>query len=430
MDETRRRIGLVTAASLVVANMVGTGIFTTTGFMVGLGAKSGDILLAWLIGGVLALFGALCYGELGANMPHSGGEYYYLHRLIHPALGFLSGWVSLIAGFAAPVAAAALAMNLYVAQIFPGWPVRLSSVLVILLMASIHARGLSLGSLIQNFLTAMKILLIVALIVGFLRNAQTPQGWLAWTPSLWFSSRFAVILIFVSFAYSGWNAASYIGAEIRNPKRTLPGALVVATLLVTCLYLMVNGVYLTTVPFTELNNTKEVAHAVALHLWGVTGGRWVSLVIAIGLLASVSAMTFVGPRVMEAMASDGLFFRSLAFLNRKSVPARAIWLQGGLAAVLALTAAFRPLLIYVGYTLNIFSAMAVAALLRMRIHASGQVRILLFYPVGPLVFIVYAVWITLWSILNQPLPTLSALATLLVGLGVYVRFVKKDEISL
>src|SRR5258706_6798892 len=268
-ESTRRLLTLIPASSIVISSMIGTGIFTTTGLMVEMGAGGGDILLAWLLGGIVAICGALCYGEIGANLPGSGGEYYYLSRLLHPSLGVISGWVSLVVGFAAPIAASAMAMHLYVARIVPGWPVRSMAVLTILLLAILHSFDVRLGGRVQSGLIAVQVILLLGFIVGaLLRSNQSAGGLAQFNPSFWSSSAFAVVLIFVSFAYSGWNAAAYVGGEIRNPERTLPRSLLLGTGIVAVLYVLVNVSYLSAAPLAQLSGVKEVAHVAAQRLWG------------------------------------------------------------------------------------------------------------------------------------------------------------------
>lgn len=304
-QSARRVLSLIPASSIVVASMVGTGIFTTTGLMIQMGAGGGDVLLAWLLGGVVALCGALCYGEIGANLPRSGGEYFYLSRLLHPALGVMSGWVSLVVGFAAPIAASAMAMHLYLARIVPHWPVRSMAVLTIILLSVLHSFDVRLGGRVQSNLIAIQVILLLAFIAGSLFRSDHVASFTQFNPSFWSSSAFAVVLIFVSFAYSGWNAAAYVGGEISNPERTLPRSLIIGAGAVGVLYVLVNVSYLSAVPTAELSGVKEVAHDVGQRLWGTTGGNLTSALIALTLISPVSAMIMIGPRVLEAMSSDG-----------------------------------------------------------------------------------------------------------------------------
>ena len=337
----RRTLSLTAASVTVVANMIGTGVFTTTGMMAEMGATSGDILLAWLLGGVIALCGALCYGEVGANLPHSGGEYYYLSRLLHPALGFMSGVVSLVVGFSAPIAASSIALNLYVETVVPTWPVSLMAAVTVVVLALLHGLDVHLGSRFQTVITSVKVALIVVFIVGVFAPVRSASPNLFQIqPNFLLSSPFAVVLIFVAFAYAGWNAAAYIGTELKEPDRTLPRSLLVGTTLVTFLYILLNLSYLLVASTKELSGVEQVGYLVAMKLWGNGIADIVSMLIALTLLCPISAMLMVGPRIVEAMARDGFLPASLSRLNRRNVPWRAVALQAGLAAAFALVSSF------------------------------------------------------------------------------------------
>lgn len=429
--QNRRIIGTHTGVAIVVSTMVGTGIFTTTGFMAGMGARGGDILLAWLIGGLLALCGALCYGELGANMPESGAEYYYISRIIHPSLGFLSGWVSFIVGFSAPIALAAMLMHIYLAEVIAGWPVRLMAVLTITVLSLLHAYDLRLGARVQVALVILKITLIISFIIGvFWSGVGIDLAiFTEITPDFWLKSSFAVVLIFVAFAYSGWNAAAYIGAEIKKPAKNLPRALVLGTVSVTILYVLVNFAYLSAVSVEQLAGVENVAGVVGDALWGPFGGTLVSVLIAIGLISTVSAMIIVGPRVYEAMAKDNLFPPALSKLNQHGVPSFAVGLQAVVAIIIALTATFESLLIYIGYTLNIFAALAVFSVFLMRKKGLSVIRICWGYPITPIIFLAFAVWMTVWSIQSKPEVTLAGLGTLATGYLFYLVQARRKKTS-
>jgi APA family basic amino acid/polyamine antiporter len=427
--KNRRIVSITGGAVVVISSMVGTGIFTTTGLMAGMGAGSGDILLAWFIGGILALCAALCYGELGANMPESGGEYFYISRLLHPSLGFLSGWVSLIVGFAAPIAAVTMAMHIYLAQVFPGWPIRFMTVITIIILSLLHAYDLKIGVRFQISFLILKVVLIFAFIFGVLLSGPwaDPSILTDMNPPFWVESSYAVILIFVVFAYSGWNASAYIGAEMANPKKTLPRSLILGTLFVTILYLLVNYAYFSAATLQQMAGVESVAHTAGTSLWGSVGGTVVSVFIAVGLVATVSAMIITGPRIYEAMAKDHLLPQGLAQLNHRGVPSRAVLFQAVLAIAFTLTASFSALLIYIGFTLNIFAALAVSSLYRLRKKGLSHIKVCWGYPITPMVFIAFAAWITIWSIKSKPISTLSGLGTLAIGLVVYLVQKKKRK---
>lgn len=427
--QNRRVVGKYAGAAIVISNMIGTGIFTTTGLMAEMGARGGDILLAWLIGGLVALCGALCYGELGANMPESGGEYYYISRILHPALGFLSGWVSLIVGFSAPIAAAAMAMQLYMQQVVPGWPARTMAAVTILAFSVLHAYDLRLGARIQVALVILKIIIILGFISGvfFAGPGLDLHITSDISPDFWCSSSYAVILIFVAFAYAGWNAASYIGAEITKPAKNLPRALILGTITVTILYVLVNFAYLSAASVEQLKGVESVAGTVGKILWGDEGGRLVSLLIAFGLLSTVSAMIITGPRVYEAMARDGLFPKQLARLDEHGVPSWAVAFQAVTAVIIVMTATFGTLLIYIGFTLNIFAALAVISFFRVRRQGGLSTRVCLGYPFTPIIFLIFTLWMTIWSIQSQPVAALAGLGTLTAGYIIYLVEKKKKS---
>ena len=427
----RRTLTLTAASVTVVANMIGTGVFTTTGLMAEKGASSGDILMAWLLGGLIALCGALCYGEVGANLPHSGGEYYYLSRLLHPSLGFMSGAVSLVVGFAGPIAASAIALNLYVATVVPGWPVSTMAALTVLVLALLHGIDLHLGSRFQTVITVVKVALIVVFIgsVLFAASGASERTTFEVHPNFLLSPAFAVVLVFVAFAYSGWNATAYIGTELKNPERTLPRSLLLGTTLVTVLYVLLNLSYLLVVPATDLAGVEQVGHVVSLKLWGGEVAGMVSMLIALTLLCPISSMLMVGPRIVEAMARDGFLPQALSRLNSRRVPSRAVAIQAVLAALLALTPSFGGLLVYIAFTLNIFSALTVISLFRLRREGRARIKVCVGYPLTPIVYLAFTLWMTVWSIREEPVASLAGVATLLAGFILYLLRAKQARIE-
>ncbi len=421
-ESERRVLTLIPSSAIVVSSMIGTGIFTTTGLMVEMGAGAGDVLLGWLLGGVVALCGSLCYGEIGASLPESGGECHYLSRLLHPALGFISGWVSLIVGFAAPIAASAIAMNIYIGSVIPGWPVRVMSAVMILVISLLHAYDLRFGSRIQISLTALKVFLIavfVASVALYGEHLHSP-GLNHFKPTLGFSSSFAVILVFVSFAYSGWNAAAYVGSEIKKPERNLPLSLLIGTVVVTLIYLVVNLSYLQAVPVEQLSGVEDVARLVGEKLWGGVGGSIIASLIALTLIVPMSAMIMTGPRVAEAMARDQFLPAWFGRLNDKKVPTYAVWFQAILATAIALTSSFGPLLIYIGFTLNIFAALTVFSLFRLRSEGLSAQRVCIGYPLTPVIFIAFAIWMTVWSVQSELVASIAGMFTFLIGYALYI----------
>jgi APA family basic amino acid/polyamine antiporter len=321
-----RRLGTTAATALVVANMVGTGIFTTTGFMAANVANPILILVVWAAGGVLALCGASVYGELGAMMPHAGGEYVYLRRAFGPAVGFLSGFVSLVVGFSAPIAAAAYGFGAYLHSAVPSVPLLGAAVGVIVLTTALHMADVVWGGRVQTLLSAYKVLVIVAFVAAAFTVGEGDMAHLVAEPLVVAPSELAVALVLVAFAYSGWNAAAYVAGELRDPGRTLPRSLLLGAGSVALLYLALNVAFFYGAPSAVLAASPEDVGAVAARALFGRAGDLFALAIAFALVSSVSAMVLAGPRVYLAMARDGVFFRA-----RADEPAGRALRRGGLA---------------------------------------------------------------------------------------------------
>ena len=360
----RRRIGPWSAAALVVANMIGTGLFTTSGFSLGDLGRREWVLLAWAVGGVVALIGALCYGALARRMPESGGEYYFLARTAHPLVGFLAGWVSLCAGFTAPIAIAGLALQEYASPwigegVRPEW----IGTAGIAGAALLHGWRTSHGVLGQNLAVAAKLLLLATFFGYGVAKLSGPNDPVAPDPTFSLAT-FAITLVWISFAYSGWNAAVYVAGEVREPERNLQRTLVAAAGLVTLVYLAVNAVFLYSAPVADLAGRPDVAAVAAEALGGTRLRDAVSALIALALLTSISSMVMIGPRVYARMAEDGLF--PSVFSYRGQAPAAAVALQAALAIVVVWVTNLRELLGFIGFTLGLSTAATVCALMVLR----------------------------------------------------------------
>ncbi|MCU0361210.1 MAG: amino acid permease, partial [Bacteroidia bacterium] len=347
------KIGLNTAISVVIANMIGTGVFTSLGFQV-MGLQSGfSIVLLWVLGGVLALCGAFCYAEIGSAFPENGGEYNYLSKLYHPAIGFMSGWVSVTVGFAAPIAAASVAMADYFCKAYAlEHPLYLSAGVVVLITL-FHAINMKAGSSFQRVFTFLKLICILVFVVCAL--FYQPEHPLVFVTSETFSTEifspsFAISLIFVTYAYSGWNAAAYIAGEIKQSHKNLPRALIYGTLTVAVLYTLLNLVFLYTVPLEELKGVVEVGYLSSSKLFGSSLGAKVSLLIAVLLVSTISAMVLAGPRVMQSMGQHIKGLQFLAITNAKGVPYVAVLLQSFIALGMVFTSSFESLITYVSFT--------------------------------------------------------------------------------
>ena len=449
-SELKREIGLFTATILVIANMVGTGIFTTSGFVIKELGTPSALLACWAAGGVFALCGALCYGELGSRYPQAGGEYIYLKESFGKWMGFLSGWISLVVGFSAPIAAAAIAFAIYSFQMLsietgpplvvpvmgiPFVSISLQSLVaisVVILFSVVHYHSLKVGSRVQNLLTLFKIGIVVGFIsAGLLSENGTAANFMIEAKqSAGFAENFAVSLIFVSFAYAGWNASAYIGGEIENPGRNIPLSLLIGTIIVTGLYLLLNMVYIYALTPVQMSGAVDVGARAAISLFGENVSKAVSGAIALGLLSVLSAMIMTGPRVYYAMSKDKLFFDLFAKVNRsRHTPAHSIFLQAGIAILLIITASYEKLLIYIGFTLSLFAMLTVVGLVRLRLKngppPSGYRT--LGYPVTPLLFIIGNLWIIWFSVKSRPVPALCGIATIGTGLCAYLYFKKRPS---
>jgi basic amino acid/polyamine antiporter, APA family len=441
----KREIGLFSATILVIANMVGTGIFTTSGFIIQELGDPNAMLMCWIVGGIFALSGALCYGELGAMFPRAGGEYVFLKESFGEGVAFLSGWISLIVGFSAPIAAAAIAFatylfrmlpvtphaefvfNLFGAKLFTFSPITVTAVAIIVIISMAHYHSLSLGTKVQNILTLFKVGFVVCFVSAGFIWGHGDAGRLLSTPALEtvFTGEFAVALIFVSFAYSGWNAAAYLGGEIKDPEKNIRIALIAGTFLVMCIYLVLNLLYLYTLPSARMSGVLEVGAESATALFGKDIGKYFTGAIAVGLLSVLSAMIMTGPRVYYAMAKDGIFFKPFGTVNRlHRTPAYSIFLQGGVAVLLLLTASFDNLLLYIGFTLSLCATLTVIGMMKLRITKPELHRAYktFGYPLTPLLFIAGNLWIICFSITSRPVTTLYGLATIGFGFLVYLSF--------
>lgn len=417
-------ISLGTATSITIANMVGTGVFTSLGFQV-VDIRSGFVLVVlWVVGGVLALCGALTYGELAATLPRSGGELNFLSRIYHPAVGFMAGWASLTVGFAPPIALAAMAFGEYFERVVPGSSPLVLSIILVLLVSLANLRSLTIGSVFQNVFTVFKVLLVV----GFAAAAFLwGKGFdVRFTPAAedlqtLLSPSFAIALLFVMYAYTGWNAATYVIDEIEEPSRTVPKALGLGTLLVTLLYVGLNVGFLVSAPMDAMAGQVEVGHVAAEHLFGTTGGRLMSSLLCIALVSTIGAMTWAGPRVTQVMGQDYPILRHLAHTSPGGVPRRAVLFQTALVVVLLLTATFETILVYTQLILSISSLLAVLGVFVLRWRAPDLPRPYRTwgYPVTPLLFALITLFALVYSLFTKPWESAVAVLTLLLGLPAY-----------
>ena len=411
---TARPLGLGSAVALVVASMIGTGVFTTSGFLLGDLGSADTVLAAWAVGGVIAALGALSYGALARRIPESGGEYLFLSRTLHPSAGFLAGWISLLVGFSAPMAAAAMAFGEYTKTWLPGWNPRATGTALLVGLSVLHAVRVEPGAWVQNVAVVLKAVLI-AVFIGLACGRLPAPGVVAAVagagPGVW-SPAFAVSLVWVSFSYAGWNAAIYVGGEIRDAERNLPRALLAGALLVTALYLGLNFVFLRAVPAADLVGKLEVGRIAAQALGGPVWAEAVTALVALGLLTSVSSMVMAGPRVYARMAADGYLPAWLGCAE--GAPRAAIGFQLVVALVMLWTATYERLLTYIGFTLSLSTAATVVGLMRLRRREGASLRVP-GWPWVPGLFVASVLWMAVFSVARRPLESGLGLATLGAG---------------
>ncbi len=417
-------ISLTTATSITIANMIGTGVFTSLGFQV-VEIRSGfALLLLWVIGGVFALCGALAYGELAAALPRSGGEFHFLSRVFHPSLGFLSGWVSLTVGFAAPIALAAMAFGRYWSRVSPDTSPLAASSIVVVLVTLAHLHNLRFGSVFQNVFTVFKVALILVFI-GAALIAEGPSA-ISFAPStgdlnVVLGAPFAISLLFVTYAYAGWNAATYVTGEVSNPASTVPRSLILGTGLVLVLYVGLNWAFLASAPISELSGQIEVGHIAAEHIFGTSGGALMSAMLCIALVSTISAMIWAGPRVTQVMGQDFAFFRALAATHPGGSPRRAILLQTAIVLVLLLSSTFEAILVYIQFTLILSSLLTVLGVFYLRRVEPDLPRPYKTwgYPITPLLFVAISLVTMGHTLIMRPWESLAGLATVVAGLPIY-----------
>lgn len=425
------RIGWFTASCVLVSNIIGGGIFTTTGLMA---RDLGDpllILLLWFMGALFAVGGAMVYGELGSRLPHAGGDYVYLREAYGPLVAFLSGWTSFTIGFGAAVAASTISFSSYALRVFPiqdesGWIAKGLSLALLWSATVIHCRGVGTGGRLQLLLTTTKVVAIGGLILGGLSAVIGQERSLLGTPAAQEPTvgAAAIALVIVTYCYLGWNVAGYIAADIANPQKTLPRIMIGGTTFVAVIYLLLNVVYLSALSITELAREPivPVAEKAAAALWGPQSGRLVAAILCLSIAGAVSAMTWAGPRVYWAMARDGMISPWLAHVQpRTNAPARAIIFQSLWASLLILSGTFEQLLVYSGLILALFMALTLSTIFRLRRTSTLQSRPYHtpLYPVLPAVLVAGAGVLVGYSVLERPSESFYGAATVLSGIPLY-----------
>mgnify|MGYP003967622891 FL=1 len=438
-------MGLLPVTNIVIANIIGAGIFTTTGYLMVFLGNPLIMLTLWFVGGIIAFCGALAFGELGATFPEAGGEYIFISKLFHPLLGFLSGWLSLIVGFSAPIAASAIGFSKYFTWAFPQIQSLLFldgiiqpeifnktlAILIILIFTIIHSRGVIFGTKVQNGLTILKLILVVGLIAaGFLvgngsfQNLEQTQAF-QFNFSGWKSM--GLSLMFIMFAYSGWNSATYIGSEIKNPRKVIPWSLLISTGVVIVLYLLLNLFFVYAIPPAEMVGEPEIGGLAAGKSFGGVAETIISLLISFALFSSLSAFIILGPRVYYSMAKDGYFFQFAAKIHKKyKVPTNAIILQSAIAIILVMSGTFEQILVYMGFSLGIFPILAVLGVFKLRLTGKSALK-LPGYPIIHLVFILAGITMLVLAFFERPWESSIAILTALSGIPVFYWFKNKRK---
>ncbi|GAB5560118.1 MAG: amino acid permease [Synoicihabitans sp.] len=409
------------ASAVIIANMIGTGVFTSLGYQL-VDIKSGFVLIMlWVVGGITALCGALTYAELGAALPRSGGEYNFLTRIYHPLVGFISGWISATIGFAAPVALAAITFGSYLSAAIPSLSETWLAIGLILVVTAAHIGRRKRSSNFQSVFTVAKIGLIIGfcLLCGFMVDEVQPVQFLPQVGdgSLLIGSAFAVSLIYVNYAYTGWNSVTYLINEVTDAQRNLPKILITSTLTVMVLYVALNFTFLLVAPMEAMEGEVEVGYIAAQHVFGERGASAISFVLSLLLISTVSAMTIAGPRVLQVIGEDYRLFGRLARQNEDGIPSLAILVQSGIALIFVLTSSFQSILLFSGFILGLNTVFAVAGIfiLRWRNPELKRPYRTWLYPLPPVIYLTLMLWTLLFIVKSQPKEAFIAIAIIVAG---------------
>lgn len=425
------KVGLLTAIAIVVANMIGTGVFGSLGFQVA-GIPSGfPIMVLWVVGGLVSFCGAVCYAELASMFPRSGGEYHLLTKTWNPFIGFLAGWLSVTVGFAAPVAMNAVLLGEYMEKITGHSPLWFG-IPVVVLVTVIHLGKLSNIGIFQSGFTYAKVVLIVVLgLLAFTLGTAQPVSFLPvkGDGALIASGDFAVSLVYVLYAYLGWNAAIYMMDEVRRPEKTVPLALLVGTAIVTVLYVFINAAFLYATPIEKMAGQPQVGLIAAESILGTRGGIVMGILISFGLISTISSMTWAGPRVTAVIGRDHGKLSILGRTNKNGVPAIAVIIQSIMVLALVASSTFEQLINYVQPLLTICSLLVVIGVVAMRIRRPDLARPYKAwgYPLTPFVFGAVSLYMLWFQIQKKPIELLYGLGTLALGVIVYFALVRNDS---
>ena len=432
---SRRHYSVNTAIAIVVANMIGTGVFTSLGFQLIDIQSTFVLLMLWLVGGVTALCGALTYAELGSSLPRSGGEYNFLSQVYHPMAGFVSGWISATVGFAAPTALAAMTFGAYLeASLGDVLSAKLMDAILVLVLTGIHIFSYAASGGFQTLFTLLKVLLILVFVVAVGWSVSEPQP-ISLLPGpgdgeLLLSSAFAVSLIYVNYAYTGWNAATYIINEVDEPQRNMPVILFVGTAIVMVLYLLLNYTFLHAAPQEQMAGKIEIGVIVAQSAFGETGAMVMGIMLATLLVSTVSAMVIAGPRVLQVIGEDFRLFRVMARKSREQIPVIAILVQSGLTLFFIMTSTFESVLVFSGFVMGVNTFFAVAGVFILRRRGDVKAAYRTFgYPVTPLIYLVLMAWTLTFILINRPQEGWAGLGIITAGVLLYLVSEKLNQSS-
>lgn len=423
MNSTSHQIGWKTAVAIVVSNMIGTGIFTTLGFQLTDITNTYSIFLLWFIGGILALFGAFCYAELGSHFKGNGGDFIYLKETYHPLLGYLVSWISLIIGFSSPVALAALAMSKYLSAFDVSFG-NSFAIGIIFLVSVFLSFSLKASSRFHNFFTLIKIaFIIVLIIIGIgISDSEAIGNSLkfddSWQKEIMLPA-FATSLVFVTYSYTGWNSASYIAGEIKDVQKNLPKSLIVGTVFVTVCYLLVNFIMLKHAPVNQLAGKEDVMGETANNMLGNTFGKIVNIFIALQLVATISGYLWVGSRLTQAFAKENRLWKSLSIGNKKGIPVRAIFAHAVIATLIILTGSFKEIFVYTAFILQLFASLAISTAYFIKKEDRKIFKSNLFY-IFPTVFLLFSIYILYFTLIHNPKESIIGLGIVAVGIVLYL----------
>jgi APA family basic amino acid/polyamine antiporter len=452
-DPLIRQLGLFDSTMMMMGIVIGSGIFLTTGIMAQAIPSTPMILLAWFLGGLLILAGAMTYAELGVSLPEAGGQYVYLREAYGPLLGFLFGWKMFLVNMTGSIAALGVAFAEYFGSFFPSLSTKevifssqignftytlskgqLVAVAVIILLTSINYVGVALGKSVQNVLTVVKIGTILAFVIlGFVFARGTsidmslnPEGW----SFVQLLTGFGLAFVSVFWAFDGWNNINYVAGEIKNPRRNLTFALIMGTMGVTLLYFFTNVIYFLSLPVGEMKGVVTIAERASASLFGSTAAGLISAMILISILGALNGAIFVGPRVYYAMARDRLFFKRVGGVHpRYKTPGFSLVIQAIWASLLALTGTFEQLFTFAMFAGILFWVLAAAAIFTLRKKRPGLPRPYKAwgYPVIPMIFILALSGILLNTLIRRPVESLAGVALMVVGIPVFYLWNRKKS---